>query len=239
MTSLPVPAEFETPSHDPLPPHRGEKPVPTFSDGADRKARFLERLSLSGNVRSACRAIAITPMTAYRWRRACKHFASGWEAALVVARAAAEEVLADRALNGVEETVYYHGEEVATRTRYDTRLLLAHLARLDAKAEDRNIAEAAEDFDAAIAHFETHGTMPPPRAEAAQDAESSCGNAGAPAFPPDQPWLDESMPFVERLHLYLGQGDGDEEVYDDTCEDAYAGEGDSDEGGKDIPSWTV
>ena len=51
-------------------------------------------------------------------------------------RAHAEEVLADRALNGVEETVFYHGEEVATRTRYDARLLLAHLARLDAKAED-------------------------------------------------------------------------------------------------------
>ncbi|NVE94110.1 hypothetical protein [Altererythrobacter lutimaris] len=141
-------------------------PLDQTRDNSQKKARFLERLSLTGNVRSACRAIAITPMTAYRWRRQCPHFASGWEAALVVARAHAEEVLADRALNGVEETVFYHGEEVATRTRYDARLLLAHLARLDAKAEDRNLAEAAADFDSVLAHFEAHGTLPPELGEA-------------------------------------------------------------------------
>ncbi|WP_394727496.1 hypothetical protein [Altererythrobacter sp. GH1-8] len=166
------------------------------------KPRFLERLSLTGNVRSACRAVAITPMTAYRWRRSCPHFARGWEAALVVARAAAEEVLADRALNGVEEKVFYHGEEVATRVRYDTRLLLAHLARLDAKAADRNLAEAAADFDAVLAHFEKTGEMPA-AAMAARSPEPALARQGArrgAAAPPreEEPSLEELYEQLER-----------------------------------------
>ena len=78
----------------------------------------------------------------------------------MLARDHAEQVLADRALNGVEEKVFYHGEEVATRTRYDSRLLLAHLARLDAKAKELATCESCDvplvgegDFDAAVAHL--------------------------------------------------------------------------------------
>jgi hypothetical protein len=56
-------------------------------------------------------------------------------------------VLADRALNGVQEVVYYHGEEVATRTRYDSRLLLAHLARLDRIAGTAGVHATVRDFD--------------------------------------------------------------------------------------------
>ncbi len=122
-----------------------------------RRARFLEALSLTGNVRAACRSIAIAPMTAYRWRRACRHFAHGWDVVMVVARTHAEEVLADRALNGVEETIYYHGEEIGSRRRYDSRLLLAHIARLDAKAQDHALAQAAQDFDAMLDHYGRSG----------------------------------------------------------------------------------
>ena len=84
-----------------------------------RQAEFLASLQLFGNVRLACRAARISAQTAYRQRRA-------WDAALLAARAHAEATLADRALNGVEEAVFYHGEEVARRRRYDSRLLLAH-----------------------------------------------------------------------------------------------------------------
>jgi hypothetical protein len=80
-------------------------------------------------------------------RRASAQFRNLWDAALVLARPQVEEVLADRALNGVQETVFYHGEEVATRTRYDSRLLLAHLARLDRIASGSGIAATVRDFD--------------------------------------------------------------------------------------------
>ncbi|APE28376.1 hypothetical protein BMF35_a1547 [Aurantiacibacter gangjinensis] len=106
-------------------------PAPLFN--ADMQAAFCTALADHGNVRLACRAVGVSSQTAYRARRVCTAFRTGWEAACILARQQAEQVLADRALNGVEETVFYHGEEVATRTRYDGRLLLAHLARLDRK----------------------------------------------------------------------------------------------------------
>ena len=73
--------------------------------------------------------------SAYVLRRRDGLFAKGWAAALVLARRHVEEVLATRALDGVEEAVFYHGEQVAVRRRFDSRLLLAHLGRLDRLAE--------------------------------------------------------------------------------------------------------
>lgn len=105
-----------------------------------RQADFLQSLQLFGNVRLACRSASVSAQTAYRARRSSPGFARAWDAALLAARAHAEATLADRALNGVEEAVYYHGEEVARRKRFDSRLLLAHLARLDRLEERADIA---------------------------------------------------------------------------------------------------
>lgn len=124
----------------------------------ERQALFCEHLAHHGNVRLACRALGISSQTAYRARRSSAAMRACWDAALVMARPAVEEVLADRAINGVEEAVFYHGEEVATRRRYDSRLLLAHLARLDARAAvaEAEVADAPETrvteatFDAAL-----------------------------------------------------------------------------------------
>ncbi|MBA4164684.1 MAG: hypothetical protein C0510_08660 [Erythrobacter sp.] len=116
-----------------------------------RQAAFLENLMVWGNARLACRAAAVSPQTAYRERRRSPAFARAWDAALLSARQHAEEVLADRALNGVEEAVFYHGEEVARRTRFDSRLLLAHLARLDRLAERAEVAAMLPLLDDAIA----------------------------------------------------------------------------------------
>ena len=73
------------------------------------QAEFLQNLSTFGNVRLACRAGRVSAQTAYRARRASRGFALAWDAALLAARAHAEEVLAERAINGVEEAVFYHG----------------------------------------------------------------------------------------------------------------------------------
>lgn len=113
----------------------------------DLQARFCEQLAICGNVRSAAKAVGVSRANVYRLKRACARFETMWHGALILARTQAEEVLADRAMNGVEEVVYYHGEEVATRRRYDARLLLAHLARLDRMAEDETAQEAAMFFD--------------------------------------------------------------------------------------------
>ena len=118
--------------------------------GPKSQAEFLQNLQLFGNVRLACRAARISAQTAYRQRRASPALAQAWDAALLAARAHAEATLADRALNGVEEAVFYHGEEVARRRRYDSRLLLAHLARLDRLEEREEVADTLGVLDGVI-----------------------------------------------------------------------------------------
>jgi hypothetical protein len=126
-----------------LPPLPGAEPVPTSAEGAgawtvltpQRLAAFLAQLAETGNARLAARAAGVSPQTMYRARRKSAALARAWDAAMLAARPVAEAVLADKALNGWEEAVFYRGEEIARKPRFDSRLLLAHLARLDKLAE--------------------------------------------------------------------------------------------------------
>ena len=113
----------------------------------EAQATFVEVLAQWGNVRAAAAQAGVSRAHLYRMRRASPEFRRMWDAALVLARPQVEEVLADRALNGIAEVVYYHGEEIATRTRYDTRLLLAHLGRLDRVEGAQGVRIAVLDFD--------------------------------------------------------------------------------------------
>ncbi|UAB77434.1 hypothetical protein INR77_11570 [Erythrobacter sp. SCSIO 43205] len=128
-------------------------PVSTRAFPRALQAKFLTTLAEWGNVRSAAKAVGVARATAYRMRRACPTFRKLWDAALLHARSVVEEVLADRALNGTQESVFYHGEEVATRTRYDARLLLAHLGRLDRLEKTHSVAVAADGFDFEVAEL--------------------------------------------------------------------------------------
>ncbi len=147
-----------------------------------RKAAFLTQLAQSGNVRLACRAAGVSPQTAYRARRASPALEQAWDAALIAAKPIAEQVLADRALNGVEEPVFYHGEEVARRTRFDARLLLAHIGRLDALAAEPEMDAALRDLDAHIATLES-------------------GEELAEPIDPDAPWYGDEEDELEEDDL--------------------------------------
>src|SRR5687768_1549302 len=119
----------------------------------ERKLRFLDRLAASGNVRAACAAVGMSRETAYALRRRDALFARGWAAALLLAREAGAERLAELATQGIEEEVWYRGELRGTRRRFDARLLLAHVARLDRMVEEGG-ARAVEDtarFDEILA----------------------------------------------------------------------------------------
>jgi hypothetical protein len=116
-----------------------------------RIAQFLECLALDGNVSTACARVRMSREAAYRLRRRDGPFARAWAAAQLTARERVGEVLGTRALDGIEEDVWFRGEVVGTRRRYDTRLLLAHIARLDKLAEDERAVEDAARFDELIA----------------------------------------------------------------------------------------
>jgi hypothetical protein len=119
----------------------------------ERMTRFLDHLAHKGNVRAACWRVGLSREAAYRLRRRDPLLARGWAAAMVKAHDAGVEVLADRAIDGVEEPIYHRGELVGTRRRYDSRLLLAHIARLDKMLEDEAALADAGRFDELLARI--------------------------------------------------------------------------------------
>ncbi|WP_120715852.1 hypothetical protein [Tsuneonella amylolytica] len=163
-------------------PRTGEEAIEPAADFTRaRQAEFLRLLAECGVVRVASARAGISYRTVYRERRASAAFARAWDAALVAARAVSEDVLASRALDGVEEAVWFRGEEVGRRVRYDARLLLAHLARLDKLTENTRAAAFAEDFEGALERWEAGADDPAPVCE-------DCG-AALPLVdvPPDDP----------------------------------------------------
>ena len=130
--------------------HAEDERAPQTQFVVERQVAFLEALATTGSVRAAARRARVSHQTCYRARRASAGFGRAWDAALVVARGAAEAKLADYAMNGVEEEVWYHGEHRGERRRFSDRLLLAHLARLDRMRGDERIEALAEDFDGMI-----------------------------------------------------------------------------------------
>jgi hypothetical protein len=117
------------------------------------QTQFLDHLALKGNVAASCKRVGLSREAAYRLRRRDPLFARGWAAAMVKAHDHCIEVLADRAIEGIEEPIYHRGELVGTRRKYDNRLLLAHIARLDKAAEDEAAQADAGRFDELLARI--------------------------------------------------------------------------------------
>ena len=182
-----------------LPPPPGGEILSEFADDPvltpERKLRFLDCLAQHGNVRVAAARVGVSRSGLYLARRRDLRFADGWRAALCRARDHAEAVLAERALDGVEEQVFYHGEVIATRRRFDTRLLLAHLARLDALCAERR---GAEPFDLALARVAGIEAATPP-ANRDGHLETVAKHAGrdfdasAPPSEPEEPWTFDPL----------------------------------------------
>lgn len=118
---LPVPAG-ELPPFTPVPRqcerHDGWTP--------ERQRSFIEALADTGSVAAACKAVNMAERGAYHLRRqpGATSFRAAWEAALSLGVQRIEDVVMDRALNGVEEPLYSYGKLIGTRTRYNDRLLM-------------------------------------------------------------------------------------------------------------------
>jgi hypothetical protein len=170
----------------------------------ERRTGFLYELAACGNVRSACSHVGLSAEAAYKLRRRDALFARAWAAALVLAREASAEVLECRAIDRIEEQVWYRGEVVGTRRRYDTRLLLAHMARLDAQAESGSARDDAARFDELLACV---GGVAPPEGLASDGdglplPREACIDAAGNEAEMDTRWGDEDDD---------GDGDGDQD----------------------------
>jgi hypothetical protein len=101
---------------------------------------FHERFAECGVVRDACEAAGMSARSAYNLRDRDPLFAAGWEAACMKARTRLADEAFSRSLNGVVDRIYKDGAIVAERHRYDNRLTMSVLSRLDARidrAEER------------------------------------------------------------------------------------------------------
>lgn len=118
------------PPGSPAPRHDGWTP--------ERERLFLTNLAETGVVADAARAAGMTRESAYARRNsAAGHaFALGWDAAILLSRHATADDVASRSRHGVIDRVYRNGELVAERHRYDNRLTMAHLTRLDRLAAE-------------------------------------------------------------------------------------------------------
>lgn len=120
-TRLPVPAG-ELPPFTPVPRqcarHDGWTP--------ERQAAFIEALADTGSVEAACKAVDMSSVGAYQLRRqpGAESFRKAWQAAIDLGVARVEDVVMDRALNGVEQPLYSYGKLVGNRRRYNDRLLM-------------------------------------------------------------------------------------------------------------------
>lgn len=93
---------------------------------ADRQRQFIALLAETGSVRAACRRLGVGEHHIYKLRNhpEAAGFRAAWEAALDCGMARIEDTAMDRALNGIETPVFYHGEKVGTRQVYNDRLLM-------------------------------------------------------------------------------------------------------------------
>ena len=85
---------------------------------------FLRELAATQSVAAAAKAVGMSRTAAYNLRNRLQGqpFALGWEVALEFGLHALAQAVRDRALNGEEVPLYYHGELVGTTRRYDNRL---------------------------------------------------------------------------------------------------------------------
>lgn len=85
---------------------------------------FLRELAATQNVAIAAKSAGMSRTSAYRLRNKLRGtpFDLGWEVALEMGFHQLAQAMMDRALNGVEEQRYYHGELVGTLRKYDNRL---------------------------------------------------------------------------------------------------------------------
>lgn len=98
---------------------------------------FLEELACTGSVMRSAKHVAKSPRSAYdlRFRRDGAAFRLGWDAAILVSRDVVQDMLMDRAVNGYEEVTSKLDDGTVMRGKFDNRLGVGLLGRLDRMAE--------------------------------------------------------------------------------------------------------
>lgn len=97
-------------------------PGKTFDD--DRKKVFLAALSEFPHVNAAAKKAGVSFVTAYKYRHKDPDFAKAWDIALDIGFNVLESEAVRRAVQGVEEPVFYKGDVVGSITKHSDSLLM-------------------------------------------------------------------------------------------------------------------
>lgn len=90
-----------------------------------KRALFLDSLrETGGNVSKACELARVSRVAVYEWREADSLFATDWDAVVEAGTDDLEEEARRRALSGVDEPVFYQGEECGAIRKYSDTLLI-------------------------------------------------------------------------------------------------------------------
>ena len=181
----------------------------------EKKRLFLERFAECGILVEACEAAGMSAKSVYNLRDRDPLFAAGLEAACVKARGPLADEVYSRARNGVVERIYKDGVVVAERHRYDNRLTMAVLARLDARidrAEEKGAPHLAlvdrwEDYLDAVGEDRREDGLallaPAPPTEGGPAREEYAGDRELHELHPD-----EEPEVVEDRHMIWENEDG-------------------------------
>lgn len=117
------------------------------------REKFLAELKATANVSRSSDAIGINRRTAYDWRRQHPDFAAEWDEAIEVAVDDLETEARRRAYAGVDEPVFYKGEECGVIRKYSDKLLelLLKAHRPDKYRESVKFEVSSKDLEEAIA----------------------------------------------------------------------------------------
>ncbi|PAX06646.1 hypothetical protein [Sphingomonas lenta] len=91
-----------------------------------RQEAFIRTLAECANVEEAGAAVGMSPRSAYtlRARADAGSFRQAWDAALDYGVGRLEDAMLGRALHGVAVPVFYQGEQIGERRRYDEQLAM-------------------------------------------------------------------------------------------------------------------
>lgn len=120
-----------------------------------KRAAFLAAYRETGTVKAAAKAAGIDRRTHYRWLED-PAYAESFEDARQEAGEALEDEARRRAIQGVEEPVFYQGEVVGFRRRYsDTMLIFLMKGNLPEKYGERVQQSPQSDSSGPIGVVET------------------------------------------------------------------------------------
>ena len=91
---------------------------------AKKKQKFIEYLAEYGNVSRACASVAASRTGMYEAKKHDPEFSSEWDKAHELGLKALEDEAIRRATEGVDEPIYYQGEQVGAVRRYSDTLLI-------------------------------------------------------------------------------------------------------------------